>query len=481
MSNLYLRLAKTNIRNNRQLYLPYLISGIVTVAMFYLMIFINNNPGMKTIPGAANLKMIMSMGVGIIAIFACIFIFYTNSFIIKNRKKEIGVYNILGMEKRHIAKVLGQETFFVAVIAIAGGVLSGIVFSKLILMLLYRMLGFQESVSFYVAKAGIEYTILVFGFVYVLTLLYNLLQIRLANPIELLRGGNVGEKEPKTKVLMAIAGIACLTVAYYIAITTENPMEVLTKFFLAVLLVIIGTYLLFTAGSIAILKMLRKNKKFYYNKKHFAAVSGMLYRMKQNAAGLASICVLSTMVLVMISMTVSMFAGVDDELKARYPYEVNYMDRSETMDPTVDVQELYQKMADTIQAQGREITDSEVYSYFQIFMTVKGSEFLPLDGSVDVSATDMTGVTFITRESLLASDRSLKASEMPEPEAGKVNIYSKTPYNQSTIQLYGPMRWIRRFPTNRKMILLWYWMAVSMSLRMNQYCDRFLIFRKQPE
>lgn len=264
MSNLYLRLAKTNIRNNRQLYLPYLISGIVTVAMFYLMIFINNNPGMKTIPGAANLKMIMSMGVGIIAIFACIFIFYTNSFIIKNRKKEIGVYNILGMEKRHIAKVLGQETFFVAVIAIAGGVLSGIVFSKLILMLLYRMLGFQESVSFYVAKAGIEYTILVFGFVYVLTLLYNLLQIRLANPIELLRGGNVGEKEPKTKVLMAIAGIACLTVAYYIAITTENPMEVLTKFFLAVLLVIIGTYLLFTAGSIAILKMLRKNKKFYY-------------------------------------------------------------------------------------------------------------------------------------------------------------------------------------------------------------------------
>ena len=163
----------------------------------------------------------------------------------------------------------------------------------------------------------------------------------------------------------------------------------------------------------------------------------MLYRMKQNAAGLASICVLSTMVLVMISMTVSMFAGVDDELKARYPYEVNYMDRSETMDPTVDVQELYQKMADTIQAQGREITDSEVYSYFQIFMTVKGSEFLPLDGSGDVSATDMTGVTFITRESLLASDRSLKASEMPEPEAGKVNIYSKTPYNQSTIQLYG--------------------------------------------
>lgn len=380
MSNLYLRLAKTNIRNNRQLYLPYLISGIVTVAMFYLMIFINNNPGMKTIPGAANLKMIMSMGVGIIAIFACIFIFYTNSFIIKNRKKEIGVYNILGMEKRHIAKVLGQETFFVAVIAIAGGVLSGIVFSKLILMLLYRMLGFQESVSFYVAKAGIEYTILVFGFVYVLTLLYNLLQIRLANPIELLRGGNVGEKEPKTKVLMAIAGIACLTVAYYIAITTENPMEVLTKFFLAVLLVIIGTYLLFTAGSIAILKMLRKNKKFYYNKKHFAAVSGMLYRMKQNAVGLASICILSTGVLLMISSTVCLNSGLDDIMNKRCPADVNVLYRGNSYE---DLEKMREKLLGKIENQ---VSYEKINTEIAFSSTLVGSEdgswkFANVDGS----------------------------------------------------------------------------------------------------
>ena len=323
MNNIYVRLAKTNIQNNRQLYLPYIISGIVTVMMFYLMMFINNNPGLKSIPGSANLKTIMALGVGIITIFAYIFIFYTNSFIIKRRKKEIGVYNILGMEKRHIARVLGLETVFVAMLAIAGGILSGIIFSKLILMLLYRMLGFQESVSFILPKQELRGSHR-FGVLYVLTLLYNLLQIRLANPIELLHGGNVGEKEPKTKGVMAVAGAACLAVAYYIAITTENPMEVLMKFFLAVVLVIVGTYFLFTAGSIAILKMLRKNKKFYYNKKHFTVVSGMLYRMKQNAAGLASICVLSTMVLVMISMTVSMFAGVDDELKERYPYELSY-------------------------------------------------------------------------------------------------------------------------------------------------------------
>ena len=340
MNNIYVRLAKTNIQNNRQLYLPYIISGIVTVMMFYLMMFINNNPGLKSIPGSANLKTIMALGVGIITIFAYIFIFYTNSFISKRRKKEIGVYNILGMEKRHIARVLGLETVFVAMLAIAGGILSGIIFSKLILMLLYRMLGFQESVSFYIAKAGIAWAVIIFGVLYMLTLLYNLLQIRLANPIELLHGGNVGEKEPKTKGVMAVAGAACLAVAYYIAITT-----------------------LF----IAIFKMLIKNKKYYYYKKHIKAVFVMLYRMKQNAAGLASICVLSTMVLVMISMTVSMFAGVDDELKERYPYELSYSVDADKIEENPDCQEIYQTIADTIAKQGREMTDSSMFSYCLLY------------------------------------------------------------------------------------------------------------------
>ena len=435
MNNIYVRLAKTNIQNNRQLYLPYIISGIVTVMMFYLMMFINNNPGLKSIPGSANLKTIMALGVGIITIFAYIFIFYTNSFISKRRKKEIGVYNILGMEKRHIARVLGLETVFVAMLAIAGGILSGIIFSKLILMLLYRMLGFQESVSFYIAKAGIAWAVIIFGVLYMLTLLYNLLQIRLANPIELLHGGNVGEKEPKTKGVMAVAGAACLAVAYCIAITTENPMEVLMKFFLAVVLVIVGTYFLFTAGSIAILKMLRKNKKFYYNKKHFTAVSGMLYRMKQNAAGLASICVLSTMVLVMISMTVSMFAGVDDELKERYPYELSYSVDADKIEENPDCQEIYQTIADTIAKQGREMTDSSMFSYFQLFMKREGSMFEFIDHDTDFA--DLSEITFLTRENLLAYDSSLKPADVPEPEAGKIDIYSKNGYDESVFCYLG--------------------------------------------
>lgn len=332
MNKIYVRLAKTNMRNNRQLYVPYILSGLITVAMFYLMTFLSGNEGLAHARGAEMIGRILSFGVGIIGIFSYIFIFYTNSFISKRRKKEIGIYNILGMEKRHIGKVLAIETLYISVLAIGGGIIGGIIFSKLMLMFLYRILDITTSVSFEISWQGIEYTIVLFGILYFLTFLYNYMQMKLANPMELLRGGNVGEKEPKTKVLMTLAGMVCLGIGYYIAFTTENPLKVLTLFFLAVVLVIIGTYFLFIAGSIALLKLMRKNKKFYYNKKHFTAVSGMLYRMKQNAAGLASICILSTMVLVVISMTVSMFAGIGDELLSRYPNEINVYSYEKTLD-----------------------------------------------------------------------------------------------------------------------------------------------------
>lgn len=309
MNKVYRKLAFTNIKNNGSLYLPYIISGIVTVAMFYIMMFLNNSKGLEKIYGASYLTSIMALGVRTIAVFSYIFIFYTNSFIIKRRKKEIGVYNILGMEKRHIAKLIGIETVTVALIAIIGGIVTGILFSKLSILLLYKILAVKETVKFEINFSTIINTLIVFGILYALTLIYNMMQIKLANPIELLRGGNVGEKEPKSKWLMAIIAVGCLAVAYYISITTENPLNVLSLFFVAVLLVIVGTYLLFIAGSIVFLKMLRKNKKFYYNKKHFAAVSGMIYRMKQNAGGLASICILSTMVLVIIASTVSLYRG----------------------------------------------------------------------------------------------------------------------------------------------------------------------------
>ena len=241
MNNLYVKLAKTNMKNNKPLYLPYILSGIMTVAMFYLILFLNGNKGLDKMPRAGSLRIIFALGVGVMGIFSYIFIFYTNSFIIKRRKREIGVYNILGMEKRHIAKVLGLETLFVALLAIGGGLAFGIVFSKLILMLLYRILQYKESIMFSVNGSGIELTLVAFGVLYFLTLVHNLMQIGLANPIELLRGSNVGEKEPKTKAFSTIFGVACIAVAYYIAVTAQNPLKVLGMFFIAVVLVMLGT------------------------------------------------------------------------------------------------------------------------------------------------------------------------------------------------------------------------------------------------
>lgn len=433
MNNIYAKLAGTNIRNNRQLYLPYILSGIMTVAMFYLMLFINNNPGIDKIPGAANLKTIMALGVGVITIFSYIFIFYTNSFISKRRKKEIGIYNILGMEKRHIAKVLALETVFVAVITILGGLAAGIVFSKLVLMLLYRILGFDETVMFFITGSGIRATLIVFGILYVLTLIYNLMQITFAKPIELLRGGNVGEKEPKTKWLMAIAGAACIATAYYIAITTENPMKVLTLFFVAVLLVIAGTYFLFTAGSIAVLKMLRNNKNFYYNKKHFAAVSGMLYRMKQNAAGLASICVLSTMVLVMVSTTVSMFAGVQDELAARYPQEITlYSTYDNVFEGKDDVTDLVKQ---TIADQGRTIENECSYRYLLLLLTRNDTSFEA--AAQDTWNSDLTMINVITRDDLIAMDDRFTENDISQPQSGTVSVYGSKAYDADTITILG--------------------------------------------
>lgn len=271
--------------------------------------------------GDGNLKSVLVCAVGVIIVFAVIFLFYTNSFLIKRRKKEIGVYNILGMGKRHIAKMLFIETLITAVVSIGVGITGGIVFSKLMYLILLKLLHYDVGMKFEISVASLGYTLILFVGIFVLTLIYNLLQIKLANPIELLHGGSQGEKEPKTKWVLTILGMAALGVGYYIALTTEAPLSAITNFFVAVICVILGTYALFVAGSIALLKGLRKNKNFYYKTKYFTSVSGMIYRMKQNAVGLANICILSTMVLVMISTTISLYVGMNDVLYTRFPQE----------------------------------------------------------------------------------------------------------------------------------------------------------------
>jgi putative ABC transport system permease protein len=285
--------------------------------------FISVNEGLNKMPGGSNLKAILGLGIYVIGFFSVIFLFYTNSFLIKRRKKELGLYNILGMEKKHIAKVLFWETILVAFISMILGLLWGIAVSKLMFMVLLKILNFEVPMGFLVSTQSIAKTTILFGIIFILTLLNNLRQIHISKPVELLKGGQVGEREPKTKWLLTLFGIISLGAGYYIAVTVEAPLAALNSFFIAVIFVIIGTYALFTAGSIALLKLLRQNKKFYYKTNHFINVSGMIYRMKQNAAGLANICILSTIVLVMVSTTVSLYIGMEDVLRTRFPRDIS--------------------------------------------------------------------------------------------------------------------------------------------------------------
>ena len=317
--SIYTKLAISNLKNNRKTYIPYVLTAILTVMMYYMMANLAANSPMNQ----EALQIILSLSVHVIEIFALIFLFYTNSFLIKRRKREIGVYHILGMGKPQLAKMLVIETVVTGAVSILGGIFFGTALAKLMYALLKRMIHYDDKLAFRMSWEIAGNTVLFFTLIFALTLIYNLLQIRLANPIELLHAGSQGEREPKTKWLLTVAGIIFLGIGYYIAITTKEPLKALQLFFVAVICVIIGTYALFTAGSIVILKLLRKNKKFYYKTSNFISVSGMIYRMKQNAAGLASICILSTGVLLLLSMTVSLYFGMGDIMVNRYPFDTD--------------------------------------------------------------------------------------------------------------------------------------------------------------
>ena len=321
---IFSRLAKQNIRNNKSTYIPYMITCIFCIAMIYMMEFLRDCPTLdQAVRQADEVRMIVFTGEIVVEIFCIIFLIYSNSFLMKRRQKEIGLYNILGLERNHIGIVMFLETIITSIGSLAGGIATGIIGSKLALLLLLKLLHIPSVLGFYISVKGIFTCLFMFGIIFLMILFLNLAKIHLSRPVELLRGNNTGEKEPAAKWLMALIGFICLGAGYYLAVTTESPIKAITIFLLAVILVMAGTYLLFTAGSIVILKFLRRRKSFYYRTGNFISISGMLYRMKQNAIGLASICILSTGVLLMISMTVSIYFGMNDIMLNRYPYDVD--------------------------------------------------------------------------------------------------------------------------------------------------------------
>lgn len=428
----YTKLAASNIKKNSRTYIPYIITCIITAAMFYIINSLSNNESIKKLYGGETILITLGYGTYVTAIFAFIFLFYTNSFLMKRRKKEFGVLNILGMEKRYISKVLLLENIYIAFITMLLGIIIGMVLDKAMFLILTKMLGAEHSPGFYISKEALIHTVILFGIIFFCIYLNSLRQIHLSKPIELLNGGNVGEKEPKTKWFMAILGVICLAVGYYISVTSKNPVESLSSFLIAVILVIAGTYLIFIAGSIAFLKSLRKNKRYYYKTKHFTAVSGMIYRMKQNAVGLANICILSTMVLVMISSTSSLVFGMNDLVKTRYPNDITIYSENINNKENVEALEKVQKV---IKDSKSDVNNEIEYSYIVLAVLKNKNKFYVPENFNKMSMSDLNKCNNILMTSL--DDYNSINSENETLNDDEILIYSRRKeYEYSTIQLF---------------------------------------------
>ncbi|GAK47137.1 ABC-type antimicrobial peptide transport system, permease component [Secundilactobacillus oryzae JCM 18671] len=317
-----LKLAAQNLRKNNRTYLPFYFSMIFLVALNTVTQLVVRNPGMKKLYGADEAIIIFNLGAIIVIIFSIIFSIYTNSFLLKQRTKEFGLYNVLGLGKRELYRMVAFENLLTFALTMLGGLLTGLVFAKLSFLILRKIIGATATFTFSISGLGLLIVIAIFVAISLVQFLLNAWQIHRMNPVNLLHSNRSGERVPKSHWLMTIVAFVSLGVGYYWAVTINNPVEAIILFFFAILLVILGTYALFMAGSVTLLKFLKKRPNYYYKANHFISVSNMIYRMKQNAAGLASIAILSTMVLVTLAITISLYVGQQDMLRDRYPYDV---------------------------------------------------------------------------------------------------------------------------------------------------------------
>ena len=401
---LYPRLAWQNIKGDRRFFAPYFLALLGNVAAFYIMTALAVDPGMSQLHGAMYVQSFCFMGMFIAAVFSAVFLLYVNGFLMKQRKKALGLYNILGMGKSHIAAVLFFETLFVGGAGIVCGLLTGLLFHKLVTLALYKLLRFAVPFGFAISWDAMARTAILFGVLIGLTLLSNLNKVRLSKPIELLYGGQVGEREPRTKWFMTLLGVLTLGAGYYIALRTTNGMEAIAFYFVAVFLVIIGTYCLFTAVSIFVLKALRRNKRFYYKTSHFIGVSGMLYRMKQNAVGLANICILSTMVMVMVSGTLSLYLGTQDIVDRQAPSDLTVLvrydpDEAEPFDPAA----MLRFQEGFIQDQGYSVSEDLIYSSFTFTVGRLPDGSYTTENDLVTLGTAITTIQVLTQDAYAAA------------------------------------------------------------------------------
>ena len=333
-AGLYPKLAWDGIRKNKRFYLPYILTCIGMVMMFYIIHYLAAMPTIKDMPGGDTMEMVLGLGTWVVALFAVIFLFYTNSFLMRRRQKEFGLYNMLGMGKNHLSLLLLWENGILFVISMVGGLLGGILLSKMAELFMLMLLGGEVTYTLRIDPDAFGDTWVIFIPVFALIFLKGLIQIRRSSAIALIKSETVGEKPPKANYLFGIAGILILAGAYYIALSIKSPLIAMAWFFLAVCMVIVATYLLFISGSVMLCRLLQKNKRYYYKPNHFVSISSMVYRMKRNGAGLASICILCTMVLVIMMGAGSLYVGQEESLNTRYPHEfaasVDFLTEGET-------------------------------------------------------------------------------------------------------------------------------------------------------
>lgn len=428
MTGLYLRLAASGIRKNGRTYIPYILTCSGMIMMFYIIGFLSFGDFLNNVRGGNLMMDMLGFGVGVMVVFSAIFLFYTNSFLIKRRKKELGLYNILGMGKLNIARIMIWETLIIFAISLSAGIGAGILFSKLAMLGAAKMLGEQAAVGFEANPFVIALALIFYGIIFFLILLNSLRQVFKSRPIELLHSESTGERPPKARVIPALLGLVLLGTAYYMAIAIKEPITAVFTFFIAVLMVIAGTYLLFIAGSVAYCILLQKNKNYYYKTNHFVSVSQMTYRMKRNGAGLASICILSTMVLVTLSSTICLYAGEERMLNQRYPRDIMLSPHSveaEAVPPFIDY--VHKKLSE----HGEQPQNELYYPYLNITGKFVGDEIL-LSPRYSANLIDDVRSIYI----IPAEEYSRIMGEELELSDGEAALYCKLqPYNHDMLKL----------------------------------------------
>ena len=372
MNLFYSKFALNNLVKNKRFILPYIFSAIFTIASFYILTSLSLGKNLDKLPqGISATKQVLSLGVIVIAIFSAIFLFYTYSFLIKRRVREFGLYSVLGMTKKQIARILILETIFIAVITLVFGLAFGLLFDKLMLLVLLKLFTAGVSFGFVITPIAVFLTILLFGGIFFLLLIYTVIKISRLKIVALLKEENNGEREPKARFILAILGLGLTGYGYYLAQTIQNPIKAITMFFIAVLAVIFGTYLIFMAVSITVLKLMKNNKTFYYKPKNFISVSGLLYRMKRNAVGLANICILSTMVLVTMGTTSALYAGSEEAYNTRFPRDIIVNGYRSTEGKLAEIEKNVKK---AVQDAGVEAKDLVSYNMLNVIGRLNGTE-----------------------------------------------------------------------------------------------------------